>query len=160
MASLTVVLTDPGPVNLGAWCRELRDQAFDMELDPTLPQYDDPRSVPVVICGRDAVFELDIVPVSDAASWFPIGMLQIRQARQIARFEWREGEILEYASVVAAATALARVYKGAWFNADGLRAVLPEEGYRLARELFANLPNVQGHTAPDSSSGGSGVQRS
>jgi hypothetical protein len=157
MASLTVVLTAPGPVNLGAWCRELREQEFDMELDPTLPRYDDPRSVPVVICGRDAVFELDIVPVSNAARWFPIGMLQIRQPRQVARFEWRQGEVFEYAAVVAAATALSVVYKGAWFNADGLRAVLPPEGYRLARKLFANLPNVPGHTAPDESSGSSGV---
>jgi hypothetical protein len=106
-----------GPFNLGAWDRELREAGFDLVLDPTLPRYDNPRSVPVVVCGRDAVIEFEVVPASDSADWFPIGMLQVRHPKCVALFEWRESVDFERAAALAAAATLAKVYAGVLFDA-------------------------------------------
>src|SRR6056297_3825283 len=154
MERLTVVLMAPGPINLGEWHRELREAGFDLILDPTLPMYDDPRSVPVEVCGHNAVIEFELAPASDRASWFPLEMLRVRKPTWVALFEWRESEPFERAAAVAAAAALAKVYAGVIFDTDGLRSELPVATYRRARELFSSLPIRPRQAEPEAAADG------
>ncbi len=78
MRKLTIVLAASNLPSLGSWNDELRESGFDVVLDPH-PRYDDQRSVPVIVCGRDAVVEFEVIPASQKADWFPSSILAVQQ---------------------------------------------------------------------------------
>ncbi len=141
---LTFVLMAPVSASLGAWQAELQTAGFDLILDPTRPQYDDPRSVPVVVRGRDSVIEFEIVPASPWMAWFPIGMLQIRNPSKVALFEWPESDVF-----AAADSADAIIEAGMVFEAKGIHGELPALVDQRARILFENLPEVRSQRHAD-----------
>lgn len=143
MARLTVVLMSAETINLGVWLRALHDAGFEMTFDPTMPIYDDPRAIPVDIGERSTYFNFELAPASEAADWCPGGLIQFRDAKQVALFEWMESDAYAHAAALAAAAALAKAYLGAIFDPlvlDGYWAEMSGEAFRRARERFARLP--------------------
>jgi hypothetical protein len=119
----------------------MRVSGLDVALDPH-PKYDDPLSLPVIVRGRDAVVEFEVVAASKQASWFPLGLLQVHQPQWVAMFEWRESEPLECVAAHAAAAALAKLAAGIVFGEDGIHGELAATAYRKALSLQAALPTT------------------